>query len=197
MSLRTSATPARPDFRARLNDELLRRRRVNRRYSLRAFGEFLAVDHSTLSQILRGRRAVPAGCVRLWGTKLGLGPEEIELYSAAEQAEDFASLDQGLRRLQWMAEAAALLSRESHWEILRLLREPDWRPDVRWIAGRSGTAIDDLNDAIARLLRLGLLSVGADGVWRDCSGCNDAQAPTAERIREVALAKLRLVMSGS
>ena len=70
-----------PDFRTRLREELARRRGVNQRYSVRAFGEFLGVDHSTLSQVLRGIRPVPAGCVRKWASRLKLGREEIEVYA--------------------------------------------------------------------------------------------------------------------
>jgi len=52
MNITDAADVATPDFRARLRDELARRRQVNRRYSVRAFADLLAVDHSTLSQVL-------------------------------------------------------------------------------------------------------------------------------------------------
>jgi hypothetical protein len=41
-----------------LNNELLRRRTNNPRYSLRAFARSVKLEHSTLSQLLRGRRAM-------------------------------------------------------------------------------------------------------------------------------------------
>jgi transcriptional regulator with XRE-family HTH domain len=43
-------------FRTVLQTERERRRAVNPRYSLRSFARDLSVDHSTLSQILRGKR---------------------------------------------------------------------------------------------------------------------------------------------
>jgi transcriptional regulator with XRE-family HTH domain len=43
-------------MRAALEAELNRRRARNARYSLRAFAHSLGLDHSTLSQILRGER---------------------------------------------------------------------------------------------------------------------------------------------
>ena len=41
-----------------LREELDRRRRVNPRYSLRALARTLQLEHSTVSQLLRGRRAM-------------------------------------------------------------------------------------------------------------------------------------------
>jgi len=41
-----------------LDLELRRRRRINPRYSLRAFARSVGVEHSTLSQFLRGKRAI-------------------------------------------------------------------------------------------------------------------------------------------
>jgi transcriptional regulator with XRE-family HTH domain len=45
-------------MRAALEAELNRRRARNARYSLRAFAHSLGLDHSTLSQILRGERTL-------------------------------------------------------------------------------------------------------------------------------------------
>jgi transcriptional regulator with XRE-family HTH domain len=41
-----------------LDGELKRRRRVNPRYSLRAFARTVNIEHSTLSQLLRGKRPI-------------------------------------------------------------------------------------------------------------------------------------------
>ena len=41
-----------------LQNELSRRRRMNPRYSLRAFARSVNLEHSTLSQLLRGKRAM-------------------------------------------------------------------------------------------------------------------------------------------
>lgn len=180
-----------PDFRARLREELERRRRINRRYSLRAFGDFLGIDHSTLSQILRGTRPVPGGCVRQWATRLRLGKEEIELYAAAERGDDFETLARRVHHMQWMAEAAALMANPAHWQLLQLLRAQDWRPDLRWMAQQLGLDIDQLNDALSRLLRLRLLEIDGDA-WRDQRGL---EAPDPAKVVDVGLARLRSAMS--
>jgi len=182
-----------PDFRARLREELARRRGVNRRYSVRAFGEFLGVDHSTLSQVLRGIRPVPQGCLRKWAARLKLGREEIELYAAAEGSDDFATLARRLRHMQWMAEAYSLMTNDAHWRLLQLLRAPDWRPDLRWAGQRLNLGNDQLNEALSRLLRLGLLKIDGSS-WRDVSGLED---PDAAGVIDLALARLRATMSAT
>ena len=75
-------------FAARLEQELEARRQKNPRYSLRAFAAFLETDHSTISQILQGRRRVPAVRIRAWARKLGMDRDEAAAYIAAEQLPD-------------------------------------------------------------------------------------------------------------
>ena len=58
-------------FRSRLQHEWERRRGRNHRYSLRAFARFLGIDHSTLSQILRGRRALTGSVAERLATRIG------------------------------------------------------------------------------------------------------------------------------
>lgn len=180
-----------PDFRARLREELARRRKVNRRYSLRAFADLLGVDHSTLSQVLRNMRPVPAGCARDWARRLKLSGELGELYAAAEDGDDFEALGRRMRHMQWMAEAAAVTNNAAHWRLLQLLRAPDWRPDMRWAAQRLDIDADQLSDALLRLLRLGLLTMHGRE-WRDTSGL---ESPVAENVVDLALARLRHGMS--
>ena len=47
-----------------LASEFSRRKRVNPRYSLRAFARSVALEHSTVSQLLRGKRAVTWKTIR-------------------------------------------------------------------------------------------------------------------------------------
>jgi hypothetical protein len=176
-----------PDLRELLRVELQRRRAVNRRYSLRAFADWLGVDHSTLSQFLRGMRPAPDDALRAWAARLGMGREETEMYVAFTSCDPAAFAAQA-RRVQWLGEATAIVSNPAHWKLLELVREPDFRPDMRWAARRLGLDVDDLNDALSRLLRLGMLDVGADGAWRDTSGL--AQLSEGA-VKECALARAR------
>jgi transcriptional regulator with XRE-family HTH domain len=175
-------------FREKLQAEFAARRAKNARYSLRAFAAFLDADHSSIAQILRGSRPIPASSIRAWARKLGFGPEEAAVYIAAEHV---ASADDSARALQlrhWTAEALAVMSEPAHFEILRLTHEPEFRADSRWVARRAGVSADEVNLAITRLLRLGLMEMGTAGEWRDLSGL---QPLTEEGFRKVALASVR------
>jgi transcriptional regulator with XRE-family HTH domain len=95
-------------FQARLLQELESRRKTNPRYSLRAFAAFLETDHSTLSQVLRGKRRVPVSNLRQWGRKLGLTKEEVAAYIAAEHVPPDETIGRQERLRHWSAEALAI-----------------------------------------------------------------------------------------
>jgi transcriptional regulator with XRE-family HTH domain len=67
-------------FQRLLQRELDDRRRRNHHYSLRAFARLLRCDHSTLSQILRGRRALTPGVIRQLAGQLRIAASDMESY---------------------------------------------------------------------------------------------------------------------
>ena len=73
-------------------------------------------------------------------------------------------------------------------QIVKLCRAPDFRPDCRWIATQAGVSVDEVNLALQRLLRLGLIELASDGVWRDSTGL---KRPDEREFRRVALARVR------
>lgn len=157
-------------FGERLRREFANRRRTNPRYSLRAFAAWLEIDHSTLSQILRGRRQVPAGHIRRWSKKLEISSEEAAAYLAAQQVPDAATCAQQDEIRQWTAEALSLLADDLHWQILQLAVAPDFRSDCRWVAQQTAVNVDQVNVAFTRLLRLGLITTSDSGDWCDAAG---------------------------
>jgi hypothetical protein len=124
-------------FRGLLQAEFDRRRSANRRYSLRAFARSLAVDHSALSQILRGKRRITARSVRELGSKLALDAPAVAEHCAAEN------------------EAA----------ILDAIGRSNFRADSRWLSTMSGVPLDQVNVTLQRLLRKGLLSMQSRQRW--------------------------------
>jgi transcriptional regulator with XRE-family HTH domain len=175
-------------FGERLTEELAARKRSNARYSLRAFATFLGADHSTVAQVMRGARRATVAQVRGWARKLGIPPVEISVLLAGEQAPDQAVLKRQAMLVHWTAEAQAVVRGEAHLAILRLCGTDDFRPDCRWIAEHAGVAVDDVNIALQRLLRLGLLELAPDGSWRDCNGLGRA---STREFRRAALARVR------
>jgi transcriptional regulator with XRE-family HTH domain len=174
-------------FRKRLEREFATRREKNSRYSLRAFATFLGADHSTVSQILRGTRPVPAARIRAWGKRLGLSAEEISAYIAAGHVPDAQVLDRQKQLVHWTAEAMSIVTEPVHYEIIRLSRSKAFRADCRWIAKETGFTADEVNIAVSRLLRLGLIEMHRDR-WRDLTGLAELNP---EKFRKLALAKVR------
>src|SRR5882724_10026452 len=175
-------------FASRLKTEFQSRRTRNPRYSLRAFAAFLGADHSTLSQVLRGARRATVTQLRAWARKLAITPPEIAVYLAAEQVPDDATAGRHAMLRHWTAEAMAVVRDRAHFEILRLCRADDFRADCRWIAGQAAVSLDEVNVAVARLLRLGLIEMTADGAWRDRTGLTRV---SEREFRNLALERVR------
>jgi transcriptional regulator with XRE-family HTH domain len=175
-------------FRHRLQREFLEKRTSNTRYSLRAFALFLGSDHSTVSQILRAKRPVPAFRIRRWAKKLGMPAEEAAAYVAAEHLPEAAVVERQAQVRHWTAEAMAVAMDQTHWKLLRLMRRPEFRHDCRWISKELDVTVDEVNVALTRLLRLGLLRTTASGKWIETS---DPTTATEREFRILALTRIR------
>jgi len=143
------------DMRSLLQLEFDRRRTKNPRYSLRAFAYALGTHHSTLSQMLRARRRLTARTIRRFGQRLGLSAPEIRAACVAEHC-------------------AA---------IRRLVSDPRFRADSRWIAVMTGISLDDVNVALHWLLYTRELIMSGPQTWT-LSENNDAApgSPLANHI---------------
>jgi hypothetical protein len=156
-------------FRLFLQEELGRRCARNPRYSLRAFAKYLGIDHATLSQIVRAKRCLTPRTIKKLGARLGLGRDAVDAYLA--HVHDGPLPTPALREVQQLAhDAASLVTDWYHHAILELLHLEAFRPDSRWIARVLGLAPDEVNVALTRLVRLGLLEMAARDRWVDKSG---------------------------
>jgi uncharacterized protein (TIGR02147 family) len=186
-----SASTAAGSFRLHLQAELGRRCAGNPHYSLRAFARHLAVDHATLSQLLRGRRRSTPATIEKLAQRLGLDAHTIALYVADEQqAGQMHESAAAMREVQQLAhDTVNLISDWYHWSILELVRLPEFQPDTRWIARVLGITPDEVNIAVTRLVRLGLLEMRSRDQWVDRCGSatasmNDFAQATIERLQE-------------
>jgi hypothetical protein len=130
---------------------------------MRAFAMHLDVDHSTLSQWLRGRRPLTARSIETIGRRLGLGESAIKRYI------DHAGRDDGPCSLL-ASEIVALIPDGYHFAILELTSLGEFRADSRWIARVLDISVDEVNVALQRLIRLDLLDMAATDRWVDRSG---------------------------
>ncbi|MGH9831798.1 MAG: DUF4423 domain-containing protein [Blastocatellia bacterium] len=156
-------------FRLYLQAELARRCAANPQYSLRSFALQLEINHSTLSQLLRGKRPLTARAIEKLGQRLGLGQTEIESFVAGASlaASGATTASSEIRQLTF--DTVALLSDLSHRSILELTRLDEFVADTRWIARVLNLSVDEVNVALQRLLRLGLLEMTGHERWLDKS----------------------------
>ena len=172
----------------RLLEEFQLRRVANSRYSLRAFAAFLEAGHSSLSQIMKGAGRAPSSGIRKWARKLNMDREEMTAYVAAEQAPDAMTVKTREHLRHWTAEAMSVVANPAHWQIPRLSRTEGFQPNCIWISEQIGISVDEVNIALSRLLRLGLLEPQRDGKWRERTGLKEI---TEKSFRQVALARVR------
>lgn len=81
-------------------------------------------------------------------------------------------------------EALAVGADRTHFEIMRLLHLSGFQKESRWIAQQTGATVDQVNIALQRLLRLGLIDMQPREAWRDLTGL---RALTEKSFRRVAL----------
>ncbi len=157
------------DFKNRLRQELVDRCKRNSSYSLRAFATHLELDPSTLSKILKGKRVIGKKSILQLGIRIGLTNEEIGAYlnGAGNDAED--SIEQ-LNFQQLKLDRFAVISDWYHFAILELMLVDEFRPDNLWIARALGIKPLEVDGAVDRLVRVGLLGKTIDGDWEDLSG---------------------------
>lgn len=157
------------DFRVFLKSELMRRMAKNPRYSLRAFAKSLAVDHSTLSQILRFKRKISSTTCQEMCRALGLDAEAQQRFTnfldQENQTEDLMKfhqlrMDLFLMTSDWVHDA-----------ILELTRLKHFKSEISFVTKALGVSVEEAQTAVDRLLRLELLKI-ENGVWIDKSGDN-------------------------
>ncbi len=104
---------------------------------MRAFARALAIDHSSLSQLLRGKRRLTTRTIRRLGALLHLSSHAIECHCADEN-------DRAL---------------------LGLVGTDLFRADSRWIATVLAIPIDEVNVSLQRLIRTRALVMKSSRNW--------------------------------
>src|ERR1700679_2594653 len=154
-----------------LRERLRAATRRNPRFSLRSFAGKLGINHSTLSQVLRGKRRLSARALEMVGKRLGLGDETMLAYAASSRRKSNAKNPlEEIRKVHLDLDAFQLVSAWHHYAILELTHLHGFRTDSKWIASTLGIEVEDVNIALQRLLRLGLLEMAARDRWVDRSG---------------------------
>ena len=159
------------DIPSLLRERLRTAMRRNPRFSLRSFAKQLGIDHSTLSQVLRSRRRLSARALGAVGKRMGLSEETIRAYAQSIRKKSSSNRrPENLRSYDFDLDTFQFLSVWYHYAILELIKVRGFKTDSRWIANALGIGVEDVNIALQRLLRLGLLEMSGRDRWIDKSG---------------------------
>jgi uncharacterized protein (TIGR02147 family) len=157
-------------FREFLQAELAERCARNPQYSLRAFALDLGTDHSTLSQLLRGRRKTTDASIERFGRALGLDNASVAAYIARERLTTDRHETTLIEVERLTDYAARVVTDWEHFAILELTRLDAFTPDVRWIGRVLGLPPDGVTLAVNRLIYLGMLEMRDAATWIDTGG---------------------------
>lgn len=139
------------------------RRQRNASYSLRAYAKSLAIDSSTLSALMNGKRPLTPKTAKKLLTRLNEGQElsKSDLLLATLEPE----ADGPKRYTELDAEAFTAIASWEHFAILSWLEVKGANTSVKAIATRFGLSVRGAQAALDRMERLGLVRCYNDR-WR-------------------------------
>lgn len=152
-----------------LQEELNRRIRLNSQYSLRSFAKQLDIDASLLSKILQNTRPLsPVNAVKVL-ERIQLAPNEKILFWESyvkSREETYGQFDPEANRLVGTNKEEEnkidhdlfqTITEPHHYAIVELTRLKNFKYDFAWIGKTVGVSPLEAEEAIERLLSIGLL----------------------------------------
>jgi uncharacterized protein (TIGR02147 family) len=157
------------DYRTILKTTFAERRRTNPLYSLRAFARDLELSPGRLSKILNNKQGLSLAMAENIAGRLGLSVGETEVFSHLVNASDARSrverakaqvqlvkkFQEGLTVLE--DDEFKLISDWYHFALVDLIETEGFKNDTKWIAKRLGISPVEVETALERLMRLGVL----------------------------------------
>lgn len=167
-----------PDIVSFLRAEFAKRCRSNPRYSLRAYAKSLDLDQSLLSKILRGTRQLSNRKLDDVGRRLGLSPAEIQALSRETK-----SRSESYSYQQVAEDVFNVISDWYHFALLELLKVESPKCSSGRLASRLGIHATEVDEALARLERLGYLQATEQGwvLQSPNNSWSDLEVTTAAR----------------
>jgi len=164
------------DYRSILREELAARCRQNPRYSLRAFARDLQLAPSRLCEVLSGKQGLSRRVAERVAKALDFAADETERFcDMVESQHARCQRDRETARIRLtrhaMPEAAMQLQMDTfkaiadwyHFGILELILVDGFKSDAKWISRRLRITELEVQLALERLFRLGLVvRVGED-----------------------------------
>lgn len=180
------------DFRDYLRHELIERCRKNPRYSMRAFARTLGVESSFLSKILLGRRSVTTALIERLSQPLRIDNATKENFqkAAVQTREESRAQLRARNRADFVklsVDTFEVIAAWQHYAIMELTLLAQFKSSTAWIARTLGIDEDTAQDAVDRLLRVGLLIRDEKGELK----CNENCSTTSNKFTHLAFQKLQ------
>ncbi len=155
------------EFRELLRLKLKNGIQKNPAYSLRSLAKQLEVSASSLSMVMNGRCPVTLQFIEKVGKRLKIDEEEIHKYQMNLLIEKSNII--GQKEFEVIGhDRLALIKEWYHYAILNLMRVKGFRPQPQWIAKRLNLTLGEVQSAIERLQKVGILKIEGK-IWRDVS----------------------------
>lgn len=161
----------RKDFREILQDELINRCRKNPSYSLRAFAKSLNIGSSSLSKLIHKKRNLSRAMLMKLANRLEIDPASLANYQYNLRGSKKVQNGNGTAADKYREILSDSFQLVSDWyplAILELSRCAGFKTNPRWIAKRLGLTLNQVNIAVQRLQRLGLLEILDNDNWKPC-----------------------------
>lgn len=176
-------------FRLTIKNEFLKRKKKNPNYSIRSFAKFLNVEHSSLTQIISGKRPLSDKMCQRIGHALGYS--SIKMRTLKKTDLNSKSFDR-YKKLE--DDTFKVIADWYYYAILELTYCETFKPSVRWISRVLGVPYTQAAEAVERLKRLNYLEVTPDGRWIDRMGDahnigNEIKAPSFKEHEKQGLEK--------
>lgn len=152
-----------------LQEIFFERCRSNEQYSLRAFSRSLNIPVSTLSEIMNERRPMTKNLRNKIGLSLNMSPEQIDAFEAKEHGNSLKTsqdvLDENYRQIA--LDSFYIISEWYHYGILQLIKTQNFKNDAKWIGKKLSIEASEVEMALVRLKRTGILEEKEDGTLVD------------------------------
>ncbi|MAF90433.1 MAG: hypothetical protein CL674_04105 [Bdellovibrionaceae bacterium] len=150
-----------------LKSSFQERKARNSRYSLRAYANFLGIDASSLSKVLKGHRNLPSSMGKQIVSKLDLSEAQKSLFYHSlvesrtkpqrDNNEHWNYIDLNLEK------SFKLIAEWEYFAILNIVKLKSFEANANWIADRLGIDVSRVEEVIIDLLELKLLEEGPQG----------------------------------
>ncbi len=148
------------DFHQFLLDKFLAKRKRNPSYSLRAYARDLDLPPGRLSEIINKKRLPTSKMINKIADNLLLSPNAKAAFIANNKSKESKTST----RYRYVSEDEfRTVSEWYHFAIFNLISTRNFESDPRWISGRLGISTVEVQNAVQRLERLGLIQMKETG----------------------------------